>query len=541
MALLRWILGRLLRLPAKQPGKLLIDKGLSVPMRDGVSLLADYYHLAGDEPGPVVIMRSPYGREALFGLMAALLAERGLPVLLQSVRGTAGSGGELNPMHQERDDGADTLAWLHAQPWCSGQVFAFGASYLGNAGWAMASGRPDLLSGLVLQVTLSNFKDEILGGGGFTQAGTLGWTQIEMAMTEPGAKMERPKAGSLDDAHGHLPLGSMDKIAFGRPAPWWQQWLEHAEPSDPWWAAMNYSDAIGQLQAPVALVAGWQDVFLPYQIRDFQAAQAAGKRAWLTIGPWAHFTPGGMIEGLRQAAGLFGNCRRGAEPFAGRAPVRAYLQVAKQWLELPSWPPPGVQTNTLYLHADGRLSETPPASDEGARGYTYDPADPTPALHGPMVMGSSKKPVMTALEQRADVLSYSAEAVSDDLDLLGAVSVQLAVHSDRADTDFFVCLCDVDRRGVAVHICDGYRRLRPGQPPANSAGVRLVTIDCWPTAYRLRRGHRLRLLVASGAHPRYARNLGTGAPLAEAVEMVTAQQQVLHQPELPCYVQISVR
>jgi predicted acyl esterase len=38
----------------------------------------------------------------------------------------------------------------------------------------------------------------------------------------------------------------------------------------------------------------------------------------------------------------------------------------------------------------------------------------------------------------------------------------------------------------------------------------------------------MRLIVGSGAHPRYARNLGTGEPLASATQMVSAHQQILH-------------
>ena len=47
---------------------------------------------------------------------------------------------------------------------------------------------------------------------------------------------------------------------------------------------------------------------------------------------------------------------------------------------------------------------------------------------------------------------------------------------------------------------------------------------------RLAEGHRLRVQVASGAHPVYARNLGTGEPFATAVDMVAADQTVFHEP-----------
>jgi hypothetical protein len=63
--------------------------------------------------------------------------------------------------------------------------------------------------------------------------------------------------------------------------------------------------------------------------------------------------------------------------------------------------------------------------------------------------------------------------------------------------------------------------------------IRYISIDFWPTAYRYRQGHRVRVIVASGAHPRYARNLGSGEPLGDAVTFHAAYQQIFHDPRHP--------
>jgi predicted acyl esterase len=55
----------------------------------------------------------------------------------------------------------------------------------------------------------------------------------------------------------------------------------------------------------------------------------------------------------------------------------------------------------------------------------------------------------------------------------------------------------------------------------------------WATAHRFRRGHRLRLQVSSGAHPRWSRNLGTGEALATGVRMAVAEQTVYHDEARP--------
>ena len=113
---------------------------VAVEMPDGVALLGDLYRPAGDDrPLPVVLIRSPYGRSGLAGVVfAAPLARRGFQVFIQSIRGTFGSGGLFRPFTCEREDGLATLAWLRDQPWCDGQVAMTGASYLGHTQWAIA-------------------------------------------------------------------------------------------------------------------------------------------------------------------------------------------------------------------------------------------------------------------------------------------------------------------------------------------------------------------------------------------------------------------
>src|SRR5918998_118219 len=87
------IAGRLLRLPAPATRELVVERDLAVTMDDGVVLLADRYAPPGAEGAPTVLVRSPYGRRGAFGfLFGRLVAERGLQVMVQSIRGTFGSG-----------------------------------------------------------------------------------------------------------------------------------------------------------------------------------------------------------------------------------------------------------------------------------------------------------------------------------------------------------------------------------------------------------------------------------------------------------------
>jgi predicted acyl esterase len=60
-----------------------------------------------------------------------------------------------------------------------------------------------------------------------------------------------------------------------------------------------------------------------------------------------------------------------------------------------------------------------------------------------------------------------------------------------------------------------------------------VTIELWPMGHRFAAGHRVRLQVSSGAHPRYARNTGSGEELFSATALQPVDVELLHGPEHP--------
>jgi uncharacterized protein len=262
--------------------------------------------------------------------------------------------------------------------------------------------------------------------------------------------------------------------------------------------------------------------------------QAVCRPASLTIGPWAHSSLEGWGEGVRQALPLFRE-RLLDQPASPRAPVRLYVMGAdsreEEWREYDSWPPPGVSPAAFYLSAGGGLSTTQPDCLCEPGCYDYDPADPPPAVHGPRLGSVRPTGDMALLEGRSDVLLFTGDRLAASLEVIGPVSAELFFHSSLEHTDFFLVLCDVAPTGRSINVCDGYIRVRPHRPSPSSDGIRHVNIEFWPTAYRYNRGHRMRIIVASGAHPRYGRNLGSDEPLADAVTFHVAHQQIFHDPD----------
>src|SRR6266700_1812503 len=103
MNLRSYLIQRLLRLDAPLTRDLTVERDLRVPMPDGIDLLADRWApRSGGDSLPTALVRSPYGRRQMALAMARPLAERGFQVLLQSTRGTFGSGGVFDPLRLAR-------------------------------------------------------------------------------------------------------------------------------------------------------------------------------------------------------------------------------------------------------------------------------------------------------------------------------------------------------------------------------------------------------------------------------------------------------
>ena len=533
----RWELA--LGLPKATTSDFEIRRGIRVPMSDGVTLLADLYRPRGAGPMPTVLVRTPYGRRGFVATVSSrLLAERGLQVLLQSCRGTFGSGGTLEPF-RERDDGLATLDWIRRQPWHKGLLAMYGASYLGIAKWAIAADAGPDLAAVVVAASSSDPRSQTYHGNSFSLELALGWAYIAAVQQLRWGKLHqmrfRPR---LRRALQTWPLAVADRKLLGTIMPHYQDWLAHSDPDDPYWDDRVFSDAVERVEAAVCLVTGWHDIFLPGQLRDYRRLRNAGRTVHLTIGPWTHFALGLTAKATKRAIEVLRAYLIEGTGMPPGAPVRVYVSGAQEWRQMSDWPPSDTQSQEWYLHRCGGLSPARPVPSK-PDAYRYDPADPTPALGGP---GLGKARLNNAaLEARPDVLTYTSAPLEKSLEVIGPVGAQVHLGSSRVHTDVFVRLCDVDTRGVSTNVCDGLQRLSGECPPAAADGTRRANVEMWPTAYRFAPGHRLRVQVSSGAHPRFARNPGTGRGLHEHSELLPADQRIFHDPEHPSAILLPVR
>ncbi|MFK3983379.1 CocE/NonD family hydrolase [Micromonospora sp. NPDC050397] len=544
---------------------------ITVPAADGTPLLADHYQPLGPGEFPTLLVRTPYGRGFPFAsLFGFAYAAHGFHVVIQSCRGTGGSGGEFRWWLDEPSDGLASVAWLREQPWFTGDLGMVGLSYLGYVQWAMALDPPPELRALVVQVAAHDPYATVYPGGAFALENSL---IASVAVVHQGrgalrfARAVIRLQRRLSRITRSLPLADAYVPGVGQRVPYIDGLLGNPDRDAPFWDGMDIGAAADRLRVPTKVIAGWHDLLLDQNLQQYARLRAAGCPTSLLVGPWTHTS---MLEAdgpmvLDESVAWLRAHITGDRSAPPGSPVRVHVGGADEWRDLADWPPPSV-TRPLYPHPDegqpvagvaklgadantrptagqpggsgqvgGRLEDEPPGASRPVGGFRYDPADPTPSVGGPLLSRTAGVRDNTALEARPDVLTFTTGALTEPLEVIGAVSARLRVSAKAGgNVDLFARLCDVDKTGRSRNVCDGLLRLPAftGDEPVE------VTVAMSATAYRFRPGHRVRLQVSGGAHPRFARNTGSGEPAATATRLVATDVtihpgSVLWLPQVP--------
>jgi putative CocE/NonD family hydrolase len=367
MTVASWAFARAAKLGKPTSAEVLVERDLETKLNDGAVLLADRWY-APDTVGsaPVILMRSPYGRRQM-GIFGRLFAERGYQVVIQSCRGTFGSSGPFVPFRFEEPDGVGTLEWIEAQPWYTGAIGTFGPSYLGIVQWAVADHADGHVQAMAMQVTAANARDAVVyPGGSFSmETGAVWIQQMEYQERSP-LRFALVLAGTkrrLAKAYARLPLRDADLAAHGHHIDYYQEWLVHDQPDDPFWADLDFSQKLDRVP-PCSHVAGWYDIFLPGQINDVVGLREAGRDARITIGPWSHMSPGAAAEGIRDALVIF-DARLKGRTAPTPAPFRIHVAGTDRWVDLESWPPPAVPTRWYLQGGRGLATDRPRGGPAG--------------------------------------------------------------------------------------------------------------------------------------------------------------------------------
>lgn len=557
-----------------------IERDVMVELRDGVRLATDVYLPPGEGPFPTLLTRVRGSRSSAF-IVGVLLANplesarRGYAVVVQEVRGRAGSEAAWHPFLHEVTDGEDCLDWVVAQPWCDGRLGAYGTAYSASTAlYVAALGREEVKACAVLGTGADLHDGWVYTNGAFELGWNVYWAYMTLSESigrldvdaETRAGLEREYAQAIREAPAvaaRLPISDHPLLERCGDTQY-REWLEHPDYDD-YWRAIDVLAGVERLRAPLLSIVGWHDNFLKSHF-DLYRALAPDVPHRLVCGPWEHtnyvspFSTSrtGAIEfGPAAACGVgfstplvldwFDRWLKGEE--RGRAGGVRYWQLGEnEWREAASWPPPHVEQR-WYLSSGGRANtlagdgtlaraatgEEPPDS------FRYDPLDPVPTVGGKTLMptiGRAGIEDQTAVELREDVLCYTSPALEEPVALHGPVRAELWAASSAPDTDFTAKLVDVAPDGFAANLADGIVRARYREStkrrsePLRQGEPSLFTVDLWDLAHTFLPGHRIRLEVSSSNFPRFDRNTNTGNELGadSEADVQTALQQVFHDP-----------
>lgn len=516
-----------------------VKRALMVPGQDGVGLCSDHYYPVTKANCPTILIRSPYGRNTKsgpFGMLtefcAYRFAERGYNVVVQDVRGRFDSKGDFEPFLHEREDALATFDWLKQQSWFDGKIGMWGPSYLGIVQWVVAD--TPVVKALVPGVTASNLYDIIFPDGAFDLSLTLRWMSL-LRFQDKLVGWLRQVAVMLyveldvHPAFNYLPVIQADEAMREGKVSYYRRWIDLMQ-HDPIVSSQLHATDHYKIHAPVHLIGGWYDFFLRGMLEDYAVLKVAGEMPYLTIGPWRHVSNLFLMPTMIKPGIEWFDAQLKDQPERLRSnPVRIYMMGANEWRDYADYPPPS-GTQTYYLQSGNRLN-TQPINALPSR-YRYNPENPTPSFGGAQFSLWAGARDNRKLEHRSDVLTFTTESLDHPLEIIGNILCELYFCSSSEYTDFFVRLCDVYPDGRSINICDGFIRVEPGKCERQKDCSQHAQIELWATACRFLRDHRIRLLVSSGAHPRWARHTNTAHPLTDTVVRV-AEQTIYHDSDHP--------
>ena len=569
------------RFPADVPPRndIRLENRVPIPMRDGVILYADVYRPVGEGRYPVLVSRTPYSTERFPTAYdaAVYFAQRGYVYVFQDIRGRHESEGRWEPFFDDEKDGVDTIEWAAKQPWSTGKVAMQGGSYLGQNQWRAAqAGAPALVTIFPMVASTSLYHDWITLNGGWRLSFNFGWGPVRQEsriMQNPGPHtVPGLRAIHYDEVQWHLPLNAMQQLV-GRHARFYDDWIAHPD-YDAYWKPLNSEELFDKIKVPVHTFGGWFDIFSQGTLHGYVGmshqggSDTARRLSHIVIGPWGHgpsqkygaldFGPEANVDPLPLQLRWYDYWLKGIDNgLTTEPPVKLFVMGRNEWVYEREYPLARTEYRPLYFasagHAngargDGALVWTKPAGAAAADHYRYDPEDPVPSLGGNNCCGTptpagpmDQRPI----EGRRDVLLYTSDFLTEELEATGPVKVVLYASSDAVDTDFVAKLVDVYPDGSSYNMAEGILRARyrdgVGKPsPLTPGQVYRMEIDLVGTSVAFRKGHRIRVDVTSSHFPQFDRNPNTGAPFGTTEKVRVAQQTVYHDAEHASHILLPV-
>jgi putative CocE/NonD family hydrolase len=496
-------------------GKVLLEHDVGIRTSDGLRLSCDVYR--PNRPGrvPGLLEHIPYRKDDLDAgsdrATGILFAREGFATVRLDVRGTGNSDGVATDEYtaEEQRDGVEAVAWIAAQPWCTGKVGSWGVSYGGFACIQLAALQPAALKAIApVYATDDRYTDDMHFSGGALCA--LELAHYPLRILAMNALPPLP----LDDE----PAGAFEQRWLERveaTPPWIVRWLEE-QLDGPYWRNGSLRPDPSRIRCPALIVAGWRD---GYRTAMLRLATSLSTEWQLLAGPWMHARPDHGIPGppypfMGELVRWFRRHLADASPAVTERPRTVFFltefdspseppaEVSGRWLASDRWPDERGPVTSWFLSGDGELVTAAPNAARSVR-VPFGPAVgvmsgnwcPPPPGHG---LPADQRP------DDARSATFTTAPLTAAVDVFGQPLVRLRVQHPGPSAIVSAKLSDVSPEGESQLVTSGVLNLshRDGHVrPEPFAGTGEVVWELQATGWRFRVGHRIRLAIANGDWP----------------------------------------
>ena len=535
-----------------------IEMSRMIPARDGVALEA---WITKPSPlaakAPAVLELTQYDIDGSRRHEATALAARGYVFVQAETRGRGRSGGDKNDSLglQVGRDGYDLVEWIARQPWCNGQVFMYGGSFVGMTQWRTAAQHPPHLAGIAPYVPIYPGWD-VPNTNGIAQSWSgviLGYTAGRGLNTGFIANAPYWQGKMLEHYAAYGSFATLDEAIGVAQDDWWMDdgskkksfmktWLDHvgdeafnlaAEPKSQDYAAMKF---------PILAATGFFDDDQPGALRYYRGYLAhapadALDKSLLVIGPWDHGgtqRPEKTINGLPipdsavldmdklHADWYDWVLGRGARPALLSDKLTYFMLGASEWRHAPSLEAATSGSMDFFLSAPEGTPES--AFHSGALAREA-PREQPPAV---VVSDPHELPELDVADYAADenltsqfrafqkrAVVFHSAPLDKPVEIAGHMKLELQVQADTPDFDLWAQVMMVLPDGSAVRLGEDIRRasFRDGpfkQELLKPAQIVTLPFEFYWAARRIPTDARLRVTVAPLNSPNYQKNYNTG-------------------------------
>ncbi len=580
-----------------------------IPMRDGKKLFTSIYTPKDNSKKyPILLNRtpysvSPYGEDFKTNLGPSMLfAREGYIFVYQDVRGRWMSEGDFvdvrphNPNKSKKDfdessDTYDTIDWLVKNlPSDNGSVGIYGISYPGFYSTASLPGAHPALKAVSPQAPVTDWfiGDDFHHNGAFMLMDAFSfYSSFGVPRPKPITPAQGPKSFQFpvqDNYSFFLDLGPLKNVKskyFADSIKFWNDLMSHPT-YDSFWKARNIRTQLKNIKPATMVVGGFfdaEDAFGALNTYKAIETQNPNNHNMLVMGPWFH---GGWARGTGESFGnikfdqptstwyqqnvefpFFQNQLNG-KPDSDLPEAMIFMTGSNKWGKFAKWPPANTSQQTLYFHADGKLSFNKPADSLSFDEYLTDPNKPVPYADKVHLRRTREYMIddQRFASRRPDVMVYQTDTLTEDISLAGPIIADLIVATTGTDADYVVKLIDVypdyypnmEPNPENIQM-GGYQMLVRGEvmrgkfrnsfenpEPFEPNKITEVKYNIPDVAHTFKKGHRIMIQIQNSWFPLVDRNPQTFTDIYHANEkdFQKAMQRIYHDSKNASSVTVTV-